>query len=88
MLLYEADGSVFTIGLWQESVGACVRACVRACGRASLAMDSCRAAPTHPLGTRLTISVLLLEAFFPFSLFFFHFEADNCDLHLELNEFQ
>ena len=29
MLLYEADGSVFTIGLWQENVGGWVGACVR-----------------------------------------------------------
>ncbi len=34
-----------------------------ACVRASLAMDSCR----PPLGTRLTTSALLLEAFFLFS---------------------
>jgi hypothetical protein len=36
---------------------------VRACVRASLAMDSCRTPPTPPLGTRLTTSALLLEAF-------------------------
>ena len=56
MLRYEADGSAFTIGLWQQANGRCEWE--RACVRASLAMDSCPTPRTHPLGTRLTTSAL------------------------------
>jgi hypothetical protein len=42
----------------------------RACVFLSLAMDSCRTPPNPPLGTRLTTSALLLEAFRSFWSFF------------------
>jgi hypothetical protein len=74
MKLMEAPSQSGSDSRRMGGVRACERVCLRACVRASLAMDSCRTPPTHPLGTRLTTSALLLEAFFPFPRFF---EVEN-----------